>query len=172
MKERIKAFLSSDKKYLTIDVSESNDIYYWYKLRNPIITFYHYLIMKIGNILPSLKLKNYFYRLFLSMTIGEKTGIAPCTIDPFFPELIRIDENTIIGWKVQILTHEFLQDEIRIGRVDIGKNVTVGAFSKIRSGVSIGDGAIIAMNSYVNKDVPPNELWGGIPARKIKDLDD
>jgi acetyltransferase-like isoleucine patch superfamily enzyme len=34
-------------------------------------------------------------------------------------------------------------------------------------GVTIGDGAVIAANSVVNQDVPPYEIYGGSPARKI-----
>ena len=35
-------------------------------------------------------------------------------------------------------------------------------------GVTIGDNAILGINSYVNKDVPANEFWAGIPAKLIK----
>ncbi|MBM4304528.1 MAG: maltose acetyltransferase [Deltaproteobacteria bacterium] len=35
--------------------------------------------------------------------------------------------------------------------------------------MSIGQGAIIAAGSVVNKSVPPFEVWGGVPAQKLKD---
>ena len=40
--------------------------------------------------------------------------------------------------------------------------------AKILKGVTIGDGAIIAAGAVVNKDVPPNALVGGVPAKIIK----
>ena len=40
----------------------------------------------------------------------------------------------------------------------------------ILKGVTIGEGAIISAGAVVNKDVPPYEIWGGVPARKIKSL--
>ena len=39
---------------------------------------------------------------------------------------------------------------------------------KVLSGVTIHEGAIVAAGAVVNKDIPSNEVWGGIPARKIK----
>ena len=46
---------------------------------------------------------------------------------------------------------------------------TATAGSIILSGVTIGTGAIIAAGSVVTKDVPSCEIWGGNPARKIRD---
>ena len=51
----------------------------------------------------------------------------------------------------------------------IGKDVWVGAFVKIATGVTIGNGAIIALGSVVTKDVEAYAVYGGIPAKKIKD---
>lgn len=45
----------------------------------------------------------------------------------------------------------------------IGHNVT------IVGGLTIGKGSIIAAGAVVTKDVPPCEVWGGVPAKKIKD---
>ena len=58
-------------------------------------------------------------------------------------------------------------DETRTGVV-IGTNVWVAANCVILPGVTIGDNAVIAAGSVVNRSVPPNELWGGVPAQRIK----
>lgn len=55
--------------------------------------------------------------------------------------------------------------------VRIGRNVWTGAHVTILPGVTIGDGAIIAAGAVVTKDVPPCEIWGGVPAKKIKSID-
>ncbi len=57
----------------------------------------------------------------------------------------------------------------KIKETIIGKDVWVGAFSIILCGVRIGDGAIIAAGSVVTKDVDAFCIYGGIPAKKIKD---
>lgn len=54
------------------------------------------------------------------------------------------------------------------GDVVIGNAVWIGFRVTIMSGIKIGDGAIIAANSHVVKDVPPYSIVGGNPARVIK----
>lgn len=54
------------------------------------------------------------------------------------------------------------------GHVTIGKNVWLGERVCILSGVTIGDGAVIAANSVVTKDIPAYSVFGGVPAKKIK----
>ena len=50
----------------------------------------------------------------------------------------------------------------------IGNDVWIGSKVLIKGGVSIGDGAIVAMGSIVTKDVPPYAIVGGVPARVIR----
>lgn len=54
------------------------------------------------------------------------------------------------------------------GSVIIGNNVWIGDKVSIMPGVCIGDGAIIAANAVVTKDVPLNAVVGGIPAKVLK----
>lgn len=50
----------------------------------------------------------------------------------------------------------------------IGRDVWIGAFSIVMTGVSIGDGAIIAAGSVVTKNIEEFSIYGGVPAKKIK----
>lgn len=54
------------------------------------------------------------------------------------------------------------------GPVVIGNNVWIGDKATILPGVSIGDGAVIAANAVVTKDVPAYSVVGGNPAKVIK----
>ncbi len=54
------------------------------------------------------------------------------------------------------------------GDVIIGNDVWIGANTTIMSGITIGDGAVIANNSHVVKDVDPYTIVGGNPAKYIK----
>jgi acetyltransferase-like isoleucine patch superfamily enzyme len=55
------------------------------------------------------------------------------------------------------------------GSIVIGSDVWIGLNVTIMSGLVIGDGSIIAANSHVVTDVPPYTIYGGNPARFIKD---
>lgn len=55
------------------------------------------------------------------------------------------------------------------GTTIIENDVWIGTASIIMSGITIGIGSIIAAGSVVTKDVPPCEIWGGVPAKKIRD---
>lgn len=55
------------------------------------------------------------------------------------------------------------------GTCVVEDDVWIGHGSTIIGGIRIGRGSIIAAGSVVTKDIPPCEIWGGVPAKKIKD---
>ncbi|RED18426.1 acetyltransferase-like isoleucine patch superfamily enzyme [Pontivivens insulae] len=55
------------------------------------------------------------------------------------------------------------------GDIVVGHDVWIGENSVVMSGVQIGNGAVVAAESVVTNDIAPYEIWGGNPARKIKD---
>ncbi len=113
-------------------------------------------------------MKNFLFRTFLKMEVGNKTSFALMVMpDVMFPERIKVGDNSIIGFNTTILAHEYLIDEYRIGDVIIGKNVLIGANTTILPGVEIGDGAIISAASLVNRDIPPGVFAGGNPVKII-----
>lgn len=60
------------------------------------------------------------------------------------------------------------KDYPKKGDINIGNDVWIGYNATIMAGVTIGDGAIIATNATVTKDVEPYSIVGGNPAREIK----
>lgn len=62
-----------------------------------------------------------------------------------------------------------MQDQAWSGApIKIEDDVWIGTHVVILPGVTIGHGAIVAAGSVVNKDIPPYEIWGGAPAKFIK----
>ena len=91
-------------------------------------------------------------------------------------EEITIGDACNIANNVVIVDHDHrfgkygVEDGLESTPVHIGKNVWIGANAVILRGVSIGDGSIIAAGAVVNHDIPAYEIWGGVPAKKIRDL--
>lgn len=127
-----------------------------------------FIIIQIGRYTPFMRVKNWLYRTFLRMKIGDQTTLALMVMpDTMFPERIAIGSNTIIGFNTTILAHEYLIGEYRLGNVEIGNNVMIGANTTILPGVKIGDGAIVSAATLVHKDVPAGCLVGGNPMQVI-----
>lgn len=146
----------------------ANSLVYWHRVKNPLRIMANFLVIYSARYSPSLALKRFAYRL-LGAKIGKNVspGLS-VIIDVFYPELIEIGDNTIIGYGSTILAHEFLIKELKTGKVKIGKNVMIGSNCTILAGVTIGDGAVVSSMSLVNRDVKPGEFVGGIPIKKLK----
>jgi acetyltransferase-like isoleucine patch superfamily enzyme len=128
----------------------------------------NFIVIELARYTPFLAMKNWLYRTFLHMKIGEQTSFALMVMpDTMFPEKISVGTNTVIGYNTTILAHEYLIKEYRLGDVNIGSEVMIGANSTILPGVSIGDGAIVSAGTVVHKDVEAGTFVGGNPMRLI-----
>ncbi|MED1527815.1 acyltransferase [Bacillus sp. FSL W8-0920] len=128
----------------------------------------NFIFIQIARYTPFMGIKNWIYRTFLRMKVGEDTAFALMVmVDLMFPEKITVGRNSVIGYNTTILTHEYLIKEYRLGEVYIGDEVLIGANSTILPGVTIGDGAIVSAGTLVHKDVPAGSFVGGNPMRMI-----
>jgi len=89
---------------------------------------------------------------------------------------IQIEDNVLIGPKVNIITENHPIDprnrkSLDLKPVLIKKNAWIGASSTVLPGVTIGENAIIAAGAVVSKDVDANTIVGGIPAKRIKEIE-
>ncbi|BCB05635.1 acyltransferase [Bacillus sp. KH172YL63] len=128
----------------------------------------NFIVIQLARYTPFLGMKNWLYKTFLRMDIGEQTSFALMVmLDVMFPEKISVGRNTVIGYNTTILAHEYLIREYRLGDVEIGSEVMIGANTTILPGVKIGDGAIVSAGTLVHKDVPEGAFVGGNPMRII-----
>ncbi len=144
-----------------------NSLRYWYKVVNPIRVVINFIVIFLCKYMPFLSVKNGLFRL-LGVKVGSGVSFALASVpDVFYPHLITVGDNSIVGYNATILCHEFMINEYRVGEVVIGKDVMIGANCTILAGVHIGDGALIGAGALVNQDVPSGAMAVGVPARVV-----
>lgn len=149
-------------------VSGANSLWHVYKTVPFLKVMKNFLVIQFARYTPFLSWKNWLYRHFLRMKVGEQTSFALMVmVDIMFPEKIKVGKNSVIGYNTTILAHEYLIEEYRIGEVEIGNEVMIGANSTILPGISIGDHAVVAAGTVVHKDVPAGSFVGGNPMQII-----
>lgn len=134
-------------------------------------------------------MKSIFYFLFKKIYpekyakyIGVKIGLNCRLINVSFstePYLVTIG-NHVSATQVRFETHDGgvwvfrnSNPELDIIKpITIGNNVFIGFGSVILPGVTIGDNVVIAAYAVVSRDIPPNSVAAGIPAKVIKSIDE
>lgn len=112
----------------------------------------------------------------MGMTVGKNFGrLNGVILDPSHCWLITIGDNVTMAPRVHIICHDastktFL-NYTKIGRVNIGNNVFIGAESVVLPGVTIGDNVVIGANSTVTHDIPAGSVAVGSPARVVCTLE-
>ena len=147
-------------------------------------------IRKIGRFVKAL-----YYRKRYHLRNTHKTvyfgGPSKISKDAIIEKFVYIGPGCIIYPKTIIRPYTLLANNVSIiggdhrydivglpvgltGRADlrqtiIGQDCWLGAYSIINCGVSIADGCIIAAGAVVTKDTEPYGIYGGVPARRIKE---
>jgi acetyltransferase-like isoleucine patch superfamily enzyme len=110
------------------------------------------------------------------VSIGAKTVLGQeCTISAY--QHVSIGRECVIADRVMLI--DFDHGMVEVERpvrlqgiykrdVSVGHNVWIGYGACILRGVVVGDNAVIGTNSVVTKEVPPNAVVGGVPARVIR----
>ena len=113
------------------------------------------------------------------VNIGKDVHVGTyVNMDLPYPYFITVEDGVSLAGNITILAHNKPLKYHRscspsyIAPVTIHRNAWVAVNVTLLPGVEIGEGAIVASNSLVNKDVPPMTLCGGVPAKVIKDLSD
>jgi len=96
--------------------------------------------------------------------LGRQTDIGSYTVI-LAQQGVTIEDKVQVGPGVKILSISTIDG--KQGKVTIKKNARVGANSVVMPGVTIGENAIVGALTFVNCDIPDNEVWVGIPARKL-----
>ena len=117
-----------------------------------------------------------FVEIQKNAKIGKNCKISSHT---FIPEGVTIEDNVFIGHNVTFINDRFPRATNREGAPQteedwsvvptfVGKGACVGSSVTVLCGVTIGEGALVGAGSVVTRDVPPDEIWAGNPAKYIR----
>lgn len=139
---------------------------------------------RLWTMLSSKKRVEYLRKNGIFGHIGDDVTIMDRKV-PLYAKLIRIHNNVRIASNVSFVTHDVTHlmlnknagggtniHQETVGCIEIMDNVFIGTNVTILNNVRIGPGAIVAAGAVVTKDVLPNSVVGGVPAKSICSLDE
>lgn len=101
--------------------------------------------------------------------LGKNTDIGAFTY-------INAQQGVVIENDVQIGSHCSIYSvstiDAKHGKVVLKNNCKIGSHSVVMPGVTVGENSIIGAFSFVNKDIPPNVIAVGVPAKILKRFND
>lgn len=114
-------------------------------------------------------------------SVGENVRFQPRLI-PLYPELIKLHNNIMISAGVRLITHDasfVVLNKLgkghfpeEVGCIEIMDNVYIGYNATAMPNVRIGENVIVGSGALVSKDLEPNGVYVGTPARKIGSFDE
>lgn len=164
------------------------------EMAKPVKAIY-YAITLLGNVIvnkiPSRHLRRWFYQL-MGAKFGKNTFLCR-RVEVLLPRGLDFSNNVSVGWfaeldarggivvghdtnissHVKMITGSHDIDDPDFAAdfksIYIGHHCWLGTGAIILQGVNIGDGAVVAAGAVVTKDIPPYEVWGGVPAKFIRE---
>lgn len=133
--------------------------------------------LKLYTIKSPMKRASYLKQKGIFHSIGDRVMITSRKI-PLYARLISIGNNVWMASGVEFIPHDVTHYMLngmkdgykyteKVGCIEIGDNVFIGADVKILYDVKIGSNVIVGAGALVNKDIPSNSVVAGVPARVI-----
>jgi len=117
-----------------------------------------------------------FVEIQKNASVGNRCKISSHT---FICEGVTIEDNVFIGHGVTFINDSYprattgdgqlqTEQDWKVERTIVRKGASIGSGSTILANVTIGENAIVGAGSMVTKDVPPNAIVAGNPARLLR----
>ncbi len=118
-----------------------------------------------------------FVEIQKNAVIGKNCKISSHT---FICEGVHIEDNVFVGHNVTFINDKYprastesgelqTEDDWKVVETYVKKGASIGSSSTILCGITIGENAIIGAGAVVTKDVPPNTIVAGVPARIMRE---
>ena len=99
--------------------------------------------------------------------LGERTDIGAFTyINARYG--VELEPEVQIGSHCSIYSHSTIDGKTE--KVTLKRNARIGSHSVVMPGVTVGENSIVGAFSFVNRDIPPNVIAVGQPAKVLRDL--
>jgi non-ribosomal peptide synthetase-like protein len=137
------------------------DTYFWWHER-------FWKLSMNPKLLDGTPFKNVAWRL-LGVRLGARVFDDGCTI--IEKTLTTVGDGCVLNAGSRLQSHSQEDGAFKSDHIMIGAGCTLGVSSLVHYGVTMGEGAVLAPDSFLMKgeDVPPYARWGGNPAREIDD---
>ncbi len=121
-----------------------------------------------------------FVEIQKNATVGKNCKISSHT---FICEGVHIEDNVFVGHNVTFINDKnprsvnpdgSMQTEANWEVVEtfVKKGSSIGSSSTILCGITVGENSIVGAGAVVTKDVPPNTIVAGVPAKVLKKISD
>ncbi|MBQ4424240.1 MAG: acyltransferase [Lachnospiraceae bacterium] len=137
------------------------------------------LYSAILSLIPSARKRaDYIRKHHLYGSVGKQCTIGKRKL-PLYSNLVFLHDNVRIAANVGFVTHDIIHKMLnskypdedkfveKIGVIEIMDNVFIGSGTRILYDTRIGSNVIVGSDSLVNKDIPDNSVYAGVPARFI-----
>lgn len=144
--------------------------------------------LRLYTILNAVKRTQYYKKKKIFHSMGDNCLVMDRKV-PLYAKLISLGNNVQIASNVHFNTHDITHRMLnnmdwvldrrdgkiypeKIGCIEIGDNVFIGAGTSINYNVRIGSNVIIGACSLITKDIPDNCVVAGVPARVISSFEE
>lgn len=139
-------------------------------------------MLRLYTIGSSMKRAEYMKKKGIFHSVGDRVMITSRKI-PLYAKLISIGNNVWMASGVEFIPHDVTHYMLngrkdghkyteKIGCIEIGNNVFIGAGTRILYDVKVGDNVIIAAGALCNKDIPSNSVVAGVPAKVVMSFEE